>query len=272
MNLYSLTRVKMGGLHILSGYDGAGNDTAVIVELKQWSEARQTERDAIVETFLGGRKREVLHPSYQAWTYAALIQDFNEAAHDGQIRLRPCAYPHNMADAQPIKSRQYADHIGKAPVFVRDDTQELQDFLSRHIRKGDRKSILYKIENGRLRPSKSLSERLASMLQGNEEFRLIDEQKLVFEQALALAKKAQTKGKQVLVVEGGPGTGKSVVCINLLVALTEQGMVTQYVTRNAAPRAVYESKLTGTLKKTHIGNLFKSSGSFVSAPQTKLTC
>jgi hypothetical protein len=67
-------------------------------------------------------------------------------------------------------------------------------------------------------------------------------------------------------VEGGPGTGKSVVAINLLVELTRRGLLAHYVTRNAAPRAVYESKLTGTFTKTHITNLFKGSGSYTESP------
>ena len=70
---------------ILTGRDQNDQDTAVIIELKQWSEASVTEKDAVVETVVGGGIREVLHPSYQAWTYAALIRDFNEAAHDGRI-------------------------------------------------------------------------------------------------------------------------------------------------------------------------------------------
>ena len=81
---------------------------------------------------------------------------------------------------------------------------------------------------------------------------------------------AQTGQKQVLIVEGGPGTGKSVVAINLLVATTELALVSQYVTRNAAPRAVYETKLAGTMRKTHIGNLFKSSGAYINAPKDEL--
>lgn len=59
---------------ILSGIDSKKRETAVIVELKQWSDVTETSKDAIVETYIGGAVREVPHPSYQAWTYAALIQ------------------------------------------------------------------------------------------------------------------------------------------------------------------------------------------------------
>ena len=66
-----------------------------------------------------------------------------------------------------------------------------------------------------------------------------------------------------MIIEGGPGTGKSVVAINLLVELTAREKVAKYVTKNAAPREVYESKLKGDFTKSHISSLFTSSGSFV---------
>src|SRR5699024_2171432 len=65
-----------------------------------------------------------------------------------------------------------------------------------------------------------------------------------------------------LIVEGGPGTGKSVVAINLLVELTNMEQVVQYVTKNAAPRHIYAQKLKGDYRKSEITNLFKVSGSY----------
>jgi DUF2075 family protein len=104
------------------------------------------------------------------------------------------------------------------------------------------------------------------MLKGNQEFIMIDDQKVVYEEALQLAAKAvRTNQKQVLIVEGGPGTGKSVLAINLLVELTNRNLVCQYVTKNAAPRKVYAQKLKGDFRKGHIDNLFTSSGSYVNA-------
>jgi len=68
---------------------------------------------------------------------------------------------------------------------------------------------------------------------------LNDDQKLVYETALALFDRTVEDGrKQVLIVRGGPGTGKTVVAINLLVELTRRGMLAQFVSRNAAPCAV----------------------------------
>jgi DUF2075 family protein len=254
---------------ILSGADTEGCDTAVIIELKQWSDVTTTAKDAIVETFVGGAVREVTHPSYQAWTYAALIRDFNADVQDGGIELRPCAYLHNCVDGSTVKSEFYQEHIDRAPVFIRDDVRELSEFLRRYVKYGDTSRVLYKIDHGRLRPSKNLADYLLSLLQGNREFEMIDDQKVVYEAALSLAERAKGGGKQVLLVEGGPGTGKSVVAINLLIELTHRQFVSHYVSRNAAPRAVYQSKLTGSFSKSHITNLFKGSGTYVdTSPNT----
>jgi DUF2075 family protein len=110
------------------------------------------------------------------------------------------------------------------------------------------------------------------MIKGNDEFVLIDDQKVAFEVARRLAKQSSENKKNVLIIEGGPGTGKSVVAINLLVSLTDDGFVSQYVSRNSAPRMVYEAKLTGSLKKTHISNLFTGSGSFHSVESNIFDC
>lgn len=104
------------------------------------------------------------------------------------------------------------------------------------------------------------------MLKGNEEFIMIDEQKVFYEEAFHLAlNSVRTNAKQVMIVEEGPGTGKSVLAINLLVKLIEQDLVAMYVTKNAAPRNIYSTKLKKDFKKSHIDNLFKGSGSFTEA-------
>ncbi|MBE0565773.1 MAG: DUF2075 domain-containing protein [Krumholzibacteria bacterium] len=247
---------------ILTGRGADDRGAAVIVELKQWSEAGTTEKDGIVRTWLSGCEREVNHPSYQAWSYAALLEDYNEAVQESAIALSPCAYLHNMESAEAVRDRRYAAHLERAPVFIRPDADRLAAFIKRFIRHGDGGELLYEIDKGRIRPSKNLADQLLSMLQGNEEFVMIDDQKLVFETAMGLARHATTDRKTVLIVEGGPGTGKSVVAVNLLVRLTEERLTAQYVTKNAAPRAVYESVLTRSFTKSRISNLFTGSGSY----------
>ena len=264
---YSIPQTAKRIDFILSGRDGEGADRIVIVELKQWAEARRTDKDGIVVTRFAGGEQEVSHPSYQAWSYAALLEDFNDAVHDGGIRLEPCAYLHNYEPDGVLDDPFYATYVGRAPLFLRGDAErdKLRAFIRRWVRTGDRGETIWRIEGGRIRPSKMLADSLVRMLDGKPEFVLIDDQKLVFETALAAARKAASGPKQVLIVEGGPGTGKTVLAVNLLATLTKSGLVCRYVSKNAAPRAVYEAKLTGQMTATRFRNLFSGSGSFVGA-------
>lgn len=254
---------------IISGQNENNNDAVILVELKQWSTANLTTKDSIVETYVSGRIGEHTHPSYQAWSYATLLQGFNEVVYTENISLHPCAYLHNYVEDDVIRNEFYADYINKAPLFLKSDALKLRDFIRKHVRYGDRSNILYRIENGKIRPSKLLADSITGMIRGNQEFVMIDDQKIVYENAISLAKRANEDSKQVLIVEGGPGTGKSVVAINLLVALTQLGLLAQYVSKNAAPRAVYEAKLTGSLRPTEIRNLFRGSGGFIEAKQNE---
>ncbi len=249
---------------ILSGQDSRHAEQLIIIELKQWQGARKTDRDAVVTTRFSHGEREVNHPSYQAWSYASLLKNFNEAVYENDIALQPCAYLHNYVDDGVLTDSFYEHYVTLAPLFLKGEAEreKLRHFIKRHVRYGDGQSMLYRIENGRIRPSKSLVESLAGMLAGKPEFVLVDDQKVVYETALSHAAAASEQSKRVVIVEGGPGTGKSVVAVNLLVALTGRRLVAKYVTKNAAPRAVFESVLAGTHRKSQISNLFTGSGSF----------
>ena len=246
---------------IIAGQNEANLDHAILVELKQWTEVELSEKDGIVQTKFFG---EQPHPSYQAWSYAALLQGFSETVYKENIQLRPCAYLHNYIHDNVITNAFYADYLQKAPVFLEGDLEKekLRSFIKQFVKYGDKTKIMFRIDSGEIRPSKSLADSLASMLKGNPEFVMVDDQKIVYEAAVTLAAKSSPKNKNVLIVEGGPGTGKSVVAVNLLTALTKRGLTAQYVTKNSAPRAVYESKLTGSFRRCEISNFFSGSGSY----------
>ncbi len=247
---------------IITGLSEEHKEQVIIVELKQWQKAQLTEKEAMVRTHFQHGATDTVHPSYQAWSYAALIESYNRTVQDENISLIPCAYLHNYTPDDVITNAFYDFHINKAPVFLRPDAVKLRNFIKKCVKYGDDRDIMYKIENGRLRPSKQLADSVASMIAGNQEFIMIDDQKEVYETALLMAQRATHEKKQVLIVEGGPGTGKSVVAINLLTELTKRGLVAKYVSKNAAPRAVYITKLTGKFKRTNIDNMFGGTGSY----------
>jgi DUF2075 family protein len=257
---------------ILTGTDEQNRESAILIELKQWQHAILTTKDAIVRTRFQHGETERPHPSYQAWSYKRLLEDFNQTVQEEKIQLYPCAYLHNYEQDDIIDNEFYGEYIQKAPLFLKSDALKLREFIKTNVKYGDKKQIMYRIDHGKVRPSKNLADQLVSMLQGNEEFVMIDDQKVVYETAIKHAKESSEKKKNVLIVEGGPGTGKSVVAINLLVELTNRELVVQYVTRNSAPRLVYETLLTNSFKKSHISNMFNGSGSYHSIEANSFDC
>jgi hypothetical protein len=251
---------------IISGYDEDRKPNVIIIELKQWSDAQAVQgQDALVETYTGGALRKVVHPSYQAWSYKAVIEDYNSDVQNYKISLHPCAYLHNYSKSNPdkLEQGQYQEYIAEAPMYGQGEVSKLREFIKKSVVYGDEKSILYKIENGKIRPSKSLQDSIKKMIDGNQEFVMLDEQKVVYEDILLNSLKCKKdKKKRTIIVEGGPGTGKTVVAINLLAKLTQEGQFVQYTSKNSAPRNVYAKKLSG-YKKSSVLNMFKGSGSYV---------
>ena len=254
---------------LISGYDEKNHSNVVIVELKQWDKITSIDSmDALVETYTGNAVRQVVHPSYQAWSYAMLITDYNQAVQEGNIDLHPCAYLHNYRRIanDPLDEFQYKIYLEDAPAFTRGQVDELRAFIKKSVVKGDNKELLYRIEHGKIKPSKSLQESIAKMLKGNKEFVMLDEQKVVYEEILRASRKSmEDDKKRVIIVQGGPGTGKTVVAINLLSQLTNEEQFCQYVSKNSAPRNVYQKKLKGELRKSSVDNMFKGSGVYTEA-------
>lgn len=254
---------------LISGYDKEDNSNVIIIELKQWDKIDAVDgKDALVETYTGGAVRQVVHPSYQAWSYATLITDYNQAVQEGNIGLSPCAYLHNYRriENDPLDEKQYAPYLEEAPAFTRGQVDKLRAFIKKSVVKGDNKELLYSVEHGKIKPSKSLQDSIAKMVKGNREFVMLDEQKVVYEEILSASRHSmEDNQKRVIIVQGGPGTGKTVVAINLLAQLTNEDQFCQYVSKNSAPRNVYQKKLKGEIRKSSIDNMFKGSGIYTDA-------
>lgn len=247
---------------IVSGKDKMGVSQIVLIELKQWSEVFQSPLDDHVRTFLGGSIRDVRHPSYQSWSYARLLEDFYAVVTEDPIDVASCAYLHNCYSGAALRASAELELLDRAPVFLANERTGLQEFLERRVETGDGGAVIHRIEESRIRPSKQLIEVLGSMLDGNEEFVLIDEQKTAFETIRERVRTVAQGERLTLIIKGGPGTGKSVIAVNALVSLLDAGFNVRYVTKNAAPRAVFKERLKGRRSGVSLSNLFVSSDSF----------
>ena len=255
---------------LISGKNSRGKESLIIVELKQWSEMQFSELNDHVKTFVGKGLRDERHPSYQAWSYSSLLKQFNEYVYENELGIRSCAYLHNCLDGNVVRDSRYENYLRETPVFLKGEYLGLRDFISDEIKVGCGTEIIERVDASQLRPSKHLAESISGMLEGIEEFVLIDEQKTVLEKIIAKETQSRSGKKQVLIVNGGPGTGKSVISLHALASFTGSRKNARYVTPNAAPRMVFESKLKQNLKGGEAKLLFSGSDAYAQSKSNDL--
>lgn len=260
---------------MVGGSDGI-NDNIVIAELKQWESCKATSRENVVIAFTGGAERDVAHPSQQAYSYAKLIENFNEDVRNENVHLVPCAFLHNYKEIyrNNICNERYEEAINDAPIFLQEDGDKLQDFLAKYVSKPSNKKLFEIVEYGKLKPSKSLQDSIGQIMNGNTEFEMIDEQQVAYATVLKLVENTIVNDqKHTIIVKGGPGTGKSVIAINLLAKIINNNYSCIYVTKNSAPRSAFATSLVGGKHTVgYLRGLFKGSGCFYNAPSNTYDC
>ncbi|MCR4863910.1 MAG: DUF2075 domain-containing protein [Bacteroidales bacterium] len=265
---------------LLAGSDEASADHIVIVELKQWSKAEVVDDDMhfSVRTYVANDKRIVCHPSYQAYSYSRFLSNYSEVIQQGEVGLVPCAYLHNYQPAfkSALTDYIYKDWYSAAPFFIRDEAREFAKFVKKYVTKRSSKGdLLYLIDHGRLHPTKSLQDALSSMVKGTPMFDLLDEQAVCYDMCLkAMLQCQKDRKKHTIVIQGGPGTGKSVLAVNLLMQILNQGLITAYVTKNSAPRNAFLSLLTqnNAHRVIDINHLFRSPFGLSKVPSNGYDC
>ena len=247
---------------MIGGTDTSGREAISIIELKQWTDIEFSDLHEHVRTRVGKGVHDEQHPSYQAWSYLTHLRDFNEYAYSNGLNINASAYLHNCQTESVIRDSRYDDIRTKAPVFIKGERDALRSHISEIIVEGIGTELFKDLDAAVIRPSKQLADAVGGMLEGKDEFILLDDQKTALERITTATNIAQDGQKQVLIINGGPGTGKSVISINALARITSERLNARYVTPNGAPRKVYESKLSGIIAGDTFKHLFTGSGSF----------
>lgn len=224
---------------MICGRNASDRDEAVIVELKQWSECEVAEADGLVTTWVGGKNRELPHPSIQVGQYQQYLADTHSAFYEGEhpIRLGACSYLHNyqIQARDVLLAPKFAATIANYPVFGSDGVDGLAAYLRSRLETGNGQPVLARIEQSKYRPSRKLMDYVADTIAGKSPWVLLDEQLVVFEKIRAVVAAGVHHGRQhVVVVRGGPGTGKSVLAINLLARFLADGRTAHYATGSRA--------------------------------------
>jgi DUF2075 family protein len=224
---------------MFTGIDRNGTESAIIVELKQWEKCEASDGENEVTTWVGGALRDVLHPSAQVGQYRSYLEDVHTAFYEGEnpVQLGACAYLHNyqFTPDDELLSVKFDVQRKSNPVFTGDDVDELASHIANSVDEGDGLPVLARIEQSEYRPSKKLMDHIGHVIKGKSAYVLLDEQLVAYDKVLAAARKGfQDKKKRSIIIKGGPGTGKSVIALNLMADLLLNGHNAHYATGSRA--------------------------------------
>lgn len=224
---------------LITGKDISNKDNAVIVELKQWESCVESSGENEVITFVGGAKREVLHPSVQVGQYQMYLADNQEIFYDEEnpVGLKACAYLHNYPydENDVIYAGKFSNVLNEFPLFTKDEVNEFKSFLTDNLSNGNGMEILSRIDQSKYRPSRKLMEQISTTIRTKSEYVLLDDQLIVYDKVFAAVKIGfHDRKKRTFIIKGGPGTGKSVIAINLMADLLRENYNTHYATGSKA--------------------------------------
>jgi hypothetical protein len=256
---------------ILTGHKANGEASAVLVELKQWTDAAAADEDKCVLVEFGPGVKLVEHPSYQAKYYADYLRDYRAVFYeDPAVPLHPCAWLHNFqrdVDSTLLDLDKFGMVLSEAPLFAASDAALFSQYLSERLEAGNGAPVLERIVKSRFAPSKKLMEHTAAVIKGHPVYVLLDEQRVAYERILLAARRStRFNGKRaVILVEGGPGTGKSVIALNVMAGLLAEGRNVQHATGSKA--------FTENLRKalgSRAGTQFRYFNSFIDAEDAEI--
>ena len=257
---YSSQRIDV----LLFGKDVKGQESAVMLELKQWSNDKvfDADSDGNVIVDYGSFRKEQAHPSLQVQGYYFHLKDFIRIFSEADApSLDASTYAHNYSKVgKPVLfSEKFSKFVKEYPVFAKEDSLELARYLKDRLGGGGGQLLYERFVGSPIGPTKKLLEHTSEMINKQQIFNLIDEQIAAYNAIMHRAKQlARTKQKSIVIVKGGPGTGKSVIALEVMGELLRQGKKVVHATGSSA--------FTNTLRKivgVRAKNLFKFFNSFI---------
>lgn len=260
---YSSRRIDV----LLFGNNVNNQENIVLMELKQWSnnkvQVASSEGNILVD--YGKFKREQPHPLLQVQGYHFGLKDFLDIFDQKEAPdLSSCVYAHNYSKEKngALFSQDLSKGLQTFPLFTKEDAVLLGRYLKERLQGGRGHLVFERFAQSSIKPSKRLLDHTSEMINKRQIFNLIDEQITAYNAIMHKAKQlSKTKRKSVVIVKGGPGTGKSVIALEVMGELLRLGKKVIHATGSSA--------FTNTLRNivgVRANNLFKFFNSFITTP------
>lgn len=235
-------------------------DKILLIELKQWSDDNVEFYDGNSLTQLkipNTKYKTSEHPAIQVFRYKSQIQMYNDSLTNEDII--PCVFLHNY-NSEDIKCKNKFNYSDEVKIFLSQNNKYtlFVEFLNQLFSVGDSNDLVTdSLLHGKIKPNKKLADVLSNVIEGRNEFILDEVQLKVYNKVIASFHYPQRKFKG-FIVEGGPGTGKSVIAIKLLSYFLSKGINAQYMTKTTAPREIYSSILKDTVIQYNTNQMFSN--------------
>lgn len=236
---------------------GRANDrpSAVVVELKDWNTAG--DQPGPREGLVIHAKREVLHPSDQVRGYVEYCRRFHSVVQAEEAQVSGCVFFTFASSAEPYSEDPHRSLVAEYPVFTRsqeDVTRRFPRHLATKLAVPDRE-FAQRFSRGAYRQERGFVRQVATAIAHprSSPFVLLDEQRVGFEKCMKhvervlkpakVSAKNRHGSKSVIIVEGPPGSGKSVIAAHLWAQIASDEMIDGNVvltTTSSAQRSNWE--------------------------------
>jgi hypothetical protein len=255
--------VVLAGVHPVTG-----EPSYMVVELKQWSQALPHEDDPTL-CHVDAYAHPVLNPIEQVRRYCEYLVNFNGAVAEHGHRVHGVAFLHNATEFGVTGLREI-ERDGRGLLFTGERRGAFVDHLRTMLsaeHAGARAAD--ELRDGVAVPSKQLMSVAAEEVRERSQFVLLDEQQVAYRMVLNAVQKAKNADrKEVVIVTGGPGTGKSVIALQLLGELYRRGVPALHATGSQSFTKTMR-KVAGA-RKREVQDLFKYFNSFMTAEKNSL--
>ena len=205
---------------LLFGKNKQEKGIVIHIELKQWQKVEALECEGnFVETYTGGDIRNVPHPSQQVQGYHNYLMGFVEIFEENEIELFGCVYcpNYNKREGEGLFDKKYKEVVNKFPIYTKKDIENLAGRLKELLGKEDGFDIFNKFMESPIHPSRKLLDNASDVIKNESDFNLLDDQIYARNVIIDKIKKIEeNKGGSVVIVSGGPGTGKTVIALHIL--------------------------------------------------------
>lgn len=255
---------------VLAGvHPRTGEPSYVVVELKQWSQVHPDEDGDPLLCRVDGYSRAVLHPVEQVRGYCDYLVAFNGALARQPGRIGGVAYLHNATEFGIAALSEQVEPSERGILFTAERRGAFLKHLKSRLAPASGAAAADELLAAKVQPSTQLMKVAAQEVREREQFVLLDEQRVAYEKVLGAVRRAhESDHKEVVIVTGGPGTGKSVVALSVLGELYRRGIPALHATGSQSFTTTMR-KVAGARKK-EVQDLFKYFNSFVTARRNGL--